>query len=161
MGIFSKKKEEVKVISKEKNLDAIDGGKDKKTNSIKNTAEKNEEAENKEIEKVKKEGKAAKKKVKESKVILAEKILLKPWISEKTSNAMGKGVYTFHISSDASKNSIKDAVESLFNVAVKSVNISNVKGKFKNFKKKSACRSDRKKAIVCLREGHKIEEMAV
>ncbi|MBL8492337.1 MAG: 50S ribosomal protein L23, partial [Rhodocyclaceae bacterium] len=51
---------------------------------------------------------------------------------------------------------IKAAVELLFKVQVKSVQVSNLKGKVKRFGRSMGRRSDVKKAFVCLKPGQEI-----
>ena len=51
----------------------------------------------------------------------------------------------------------KQAVEGLFKVKVKAINTVTVKGKKKIFRGRPGVRSDWKKAIVSLVEGHKID----
>jgi large subunit ribosomal protein L23 len=63
---------------------------------------------------------------------------------------------TFRVAKDATKTEIKKAVEKIFNVAVEAVRVCNVKGKTKKFRQRQGCRSDWKKAMVSLREGHDI-----
>ena len=63
---------------------------------------------------------------------------------------------TFKVLPDANKLEIKQAVEKIFNVAVTAVRICNVKGKAKKFRQTKGCRSDWKKAMVSLKEGHDI-----
>ncbi len=57
-----------------------------------------------------------------------------PHISEKSARAQEHNQYVFEVAADADKRLVKDAVEALFNVKVKSVNIVNVKGKVKSFR---------------------------
>ena len=65
---------------------------------------------------------------------------------------------TFKVEKKATKPQIRRAVEEIFNVEVEKVNTQNYKGKFKRQGIKSqGYRSDWKKAIVSLKEGHKIE----
>ncbi len=52
---------------------------------------------------------------------------------------------------------IKAAVEGLFKVKVKAINTVTVKGKTKVFRGRPGVRSDWKKAIVSLVDGHKID----
>ena len=59
--------------------------------------------------------------------------------------------------STATKPQIKEAVEKLFDVKVKSVNTLIRKGKVKMFKNGSGQQSDVKRAIVTLEEGHRID----
>ena len=85
-------------------------------------------------------------------------VLLAPHISEKSSmGAELSGRHTFKVSSDATKLDVKRAVEKLFNVNVKSVQIVNVKGKTKRFKGVMGKRSNFKKAIISLEEGQTID----
>jgi len=88
-------------------------------------------------------------------------ILLRPWVTEKsnilqTLNEKGPK-YVFEVADDSNKIEIKYAVEKIFKVKVKSVNTVNVKGKVKRVRLKEGKRKDRKKAIVTLKEGYKIE----
>jgi large subunit ribosomal protein L23 len=56
---------------------------------------------------------------------------------------------------------IKVAVEKLFDVQVKSVNVVNVKGKNKAFRYRNGRRGDWRKAYVTLAEGQSIDVTAV
>ena len=58
---------------------------------------------------------------------------------------------------NATKPQIKDAVEKLFDVKVKSVNTLVRKGKVKAFKSTIGTQSNTKRAIVTLEEGHRID----
>ena len=85
------------------------------------------------------------------------KVLLAPQISEKATFIADKNEQVvFKVSSDATKPEVKAAVESLFKVEVKSVQILNVKGKAKRFGKMTGRRKDWKKAFVCLKPGQEI-----
>ena len=84
-------------------------------------------------------------------------VLLAPQISEKATFIADKNEQVvFKVSSDATKPEVKAAVESLFKVEVKSVQILNVKGKTKRFGKTMGRRKDWKKAFVCLKPGQEI-----
>ncbi len=61
------------------------------------------------------------------------------------------------VHSKANKIEIKNAVENLFNVKVDKVRTANMHGKKKRVGVHSGQRSDWKKAIVTLAEGHKID----
>ncbi|MBN4078753.1 50S ribosomal protein L23, partial [Gammaproteobacteria bacterium AH-315-C21] len=63
----------------------------------------------------------------------------------------------FRVVSDATKSEVAKAVELMFDVKVKGVQVSNVKGKTRNFRKIAGRRSDWKKAYVSLAEGHDID----
>lgn len=84
-------------------------------------------------------------------------ILRMPHVSEKAIRvADNNRQFVFKVLPDANKLEIKQAVEFLFNVKVKSVQITNVKGKQKNFGRIRGKRSDWKKAYVGLQEGYDI-----
>ena len=84
-------------------------------------------------------------------------VLLAPQISEKATFVDDKNEQVvFKVASDATKPEVKAAVESLFKVEVKSVQILNVKGKSKRFGKTMGRRKDWKKAFVCLKPGQEI-----
>lgn len=85
-------------------------------------------------------------------------VLLAPHVSEKTSmDAEMVGRHTFRVALDANKLEVRQAVEKLFNVDVKSIQIVNVKGKNKRFGQVNGKRSDWKKAIVRLAEGQDLD----
>lgn len=84
-------------------------------------------------------------------------MLLKPIITEKTTMLMSDGKYTFKVPLHANKIEIRKAVESVFNVKVKSVATIRVLGKVKRMGKFEGKRSDYKKAVVTLQEGETIE----
>ncbi len=85
-------------------------------------------------------------------------VLLAPHISEKSAmDAEMRGRHTFKVATDASKLEVRNAVEKLFDVNVRSVQIVNVNGKKKRFGQVNGKRSDWKKAIVKLAEGQDID----
>jgi len=86
------------------------------------------------------------------------KIIIKPLINEKSLNLVSKeNKYSFYVRPDVNKKEIKEAIEKLFNVNVIKVNVINIKGKKKNFRRIEGKLNDRKKAIVELKEGQSIE----
>ncbi len=89
-------------------------------------------------------------------------VLIAPHVSEKTAIAAEmEGRHTFRVAKDASKLEVRKAVEKLFEVEVRSVQILNVNGKTKRFGSSEGKRSDWKKAIVRLAEGQDIDFMGV
>lgn len=85
-------------------------------------------------------------------------ILLAPHVSEKTAiDAEMRGRHTFKVATTATKLEVRKAVEKLFGVNVRSVQIVNVTGKTKRFGQREGRRSDWKKAIVKLAEGQDID----
>ncbi len=89
-------------------------------------------------------------------------VILAPHVSEKTATAAEmEGRHTFRVANDASKLEVRKAVEKLFSVDVRGVQIVNVRGKTKRFGSSEGKRSDWKKAIVRLAEGQDIDFMGV
>jgi large subunit ribosomal protein L23 len=74
------------------------------------------------------------------------------------------GKYGFMVGLEAAKSDIKRAVEKKFNVTVETVHVINIKGKTKRMSTRRGMttgrRSDRKKAIVTLQKGQKIDFFA-
>ena len=84
-------------------------------------------------------------------------IILSPVITEKATIASEHNKVTFRVAPHATKPQIKEAVEKLFDVKVKSVNTLVRKGKTKVFRGNFGSQSDTKRAIVTLEEGHRID----
>lgn len=87
----------------------------------------------------------------------ADEIIIKPIISERSMELVEENKYAFFVDKRANKVEIKKAVEELFEVSVEAVNTANLTGKTKRMGKTSGRTPDRKKAIVTLKPGHKIE----
>lgn len=88
---------------------------------------------------------------------LPQDIILRPVISEKATRLVEENKYTFFVAPDANKLEIKRAIEELFRVKVLKVNTIRLKGKKKRLGRFEGRTSLRKKAIVTLRPGDKIE----
>ncbi|MFT3859382.1 MAG: 50S ribosomal protein L23 [Aquabacterium sp.] len=84
------------------------------------------------------------------------KVLVAPIISEKATAAAERGEVLFKVLRDATKPEIKAAVELLFKVEVKSVQVLNQKGKTKRFGGRIGRRDHAKKAFVCLKDGQEL-----
>ena len=84
-------------------------------------------------------------------------IVIKPVISEKSYKLIEENKYVFAVDKKASKEEIKDAVKTIFNVRVLSVNTISKKGKPKRQGWTAGRRPSYKKAVVTLAEGDKIE----
>lgn len=85
-------------------------------------------------------------------------VLLDPITSEKTTRiAEQSKQFAFRVLKTATKSEIKQAVEHLFQVSVKSVSVVNVTGKTKRFRHTEGRRSDWKKAYVALAPGQDID----
>ena len=84
-------------------------------------------------------------------------IIRRPVITEKSTAASEHNKVVFLVAKAATKPQIKEAVEKLFDVKVKSVNTLVRKGKFKMSRGSRGMQSDIKRAIVTLEEGHRID----
>lgn len=87
----------------------------------------------------------------------ASRIILRPIISEKSTNLADGGKYVFEVSRKTNKVEIKKAVMSIYGVEPASVNMVSLKGKRKSFGRIQGRRKDWKKAIVTLKPGETIE----
>jgi len=89
--------------------------------------------------------------------MIAETIIIRPYITEKTTYLREKfNKYTFVVSKDADKISIEKAVKSMFGVVPIKVNVVNVRGKLKRQRYKYGYTSSFKKCILTLKKGEKI-----
>lgn len=87
----------------------------------------------------------------------ARDIIIRPIVTEKSSNLMPLNKYTFVVHKKANKIQIKEAVEEIFKVKVLDVNTINYIGKLKRVGRSEGRRPDWKKAVVTLAEGDRIE----
>lgn len=88
---------------------------------------------------------------------LAEDIIKKPYITEKSNTEIAEGKYTFLVDVDATKTEIRIAVEKLFQVKVLKVNTAKYQGKEKRMGVHVGNRPDWKKAIVKIDQDPKAE----
>lgn len=84
-------------------------------------------------------------------------LVRRPVITEKATLLSEHNQVSFRVPLDATKPEIKAAVEGLFSVKVTAVNTLRQKGKSKRFRGRPGRRSDTKKAVVTLAEGHSID----
>jgi large subunit ribosomal protein L23 len=84
-------------------------------------------------------------------------VIISPVITEKATTASEHSKVVFKVARTATKPQIKEAVEKLFDVKVKSVNTLVRKGKIKMSRGRRGEQSDFKRAIVTLAEGHRID----
>ena len=82
--------------------------------------------------------------------MVAEDVIIKPIITEKSNDGLQEGKYTFKVNKKATKVEIAKAVEKLFEVKVLKVNTMTVKGKEKRVGRNVGMTSDWKKAIVTI-----------
>lgn len=85
-------------------------------------------------------------------------IIKKPIVTSKSVELFKKfGHLTFEVDKSANKIMVRQAVEKIWDVKVADVRIMNVAGKEKVFARRSFMSPDKKKAIVTLKKGYKIE----
>ena len=86
-------------------------------------------------------------------------VILRPVLSEKAVLAIADSKYAFYVHPQANRTQIKDAVEIVFNVDVVKINLIRIRGKEKRLGQYSGLRPERKKAIVTLAEGQRIQQL--
>lgn len=87
--------------------------------------------------------------------MIAEDIIIKPILSEKSLQGSTAKRYAFYVDPRADKTTVKAAVEKAFGVEVERVNIVNVSGKLKRQGRTQGYTSARKKAYVTLTDNSK------
>ncbi len=92
-------------------------------------------------------------------MISSDKVLKGFRLTEKSNRASSEvGQYTFEVFPDATKYTIREAIEQRFEVTVRRVNVINVKGKrTRNRRGQISYKPGFKKALVTLKEGDQIE----
>ena len=84
-------------------------------------------------------------------------VIIRPVVSEKSYSGIEQNTYTFLVDRRCNKTEIKQAVQSIWDVRVLSVNTMNRKGKVKRRRLTTGKQPDQKRAIVTLAEGDTIE----
>jgi len=88
---------------------------------------------------------------------IAYKVLVEPWVTEKTHAAMADNKYTFRVTKQATKMQVKKAIEGLYKVKVEKVTVLNVLAKKKAYGRHEGKIAGFKKATLTLKKGDKIE----
>jgi len=115
------------------------------------------EVKKKAVKEITPKGELLKKAPAKRKEIASAGLLKEPHISEKATILSENGKYVFKVYANANKSEIKKAVTNLYGVAVKDINIINIKSKTRTMRGMKGEKSGYKKAIVTLEQGHKIE----
>ena len=85
-------------------------------------------------------------------------VMKKPLFTEKGSNLKEtENKILIEVSRDANKIDIKRAIEEIFKVKVEKVSTISMRGKWKRFGRSIGKRPDRKKAIITLKKGEKLD----
>ncbi|HKM18026.1 MAG: 50S ribosomal protein L23 [Firmicutes bacterium] len=87
----------------------------------------------------------------------ARDVLIRPVVTEKSTDMISQNKYTFIVDMRANKTQIKQAVEEIFKVKVNKVNTVRIRGKLRRQGRSEGRTSDYKKAVVTLADGHSIE----
>ena len=80
-------------------------------------------------------------------------VVIAPVVSEKSYSQLDEGKYTFLVDPSSNKLEIQQAIETIFDVKVASVNTANRAGKRKRTRFGWGARKNTKRAIVTLKEG--------
>ncbi len=84
-------------------------------------------------------------------------VLVRPIVTEKSMTQTNAGKYTFEVRRDATKQEIAEAVATAFKVDVVDVNVITLKGKERRLGRRVGRTPDRKKAVVTVARGQRIE----
>lgn len=121
------------------------------------------------VSKTKKSSPAVKKEVAKKEVVkqvntdvknttfFAHDVIVFPRVTEKSHNIAHLRQYAFNVRKDSNKDTIKKAVEHIYNVKVEKVRTSNVPAKKRRMGNVVGKKSGYKKATVTLKEGFNIE----
>ena len=83
--------------------------------------------------------------------------LIRPVITEKSTLLQEQGKYVFEVAPTANKVMVREALETTYDVKVVGVNILKTRGKMKRYGPRHVKTRDRKKAIVTLKQGDRIQ----
>jgi large subunit ribosomal protein L23 len=85
-------------------------------------------------------------------------VIIRPVVTERSTElADDRGAYTFIVNRDANKIEIRQAVEALFDVKVKTVRTANYRGKWRRVGMAYGKKAAYKKAVVTLADGERID----
>jgi large subunit ribosomal protein L23 len=84
-------------------------------------------------------------------------VIRRPILTEKSMRGAERAKYTFEVAPDATKVTIRQAVQDLFNVTVTKVNTVRIPGRLKRRGARTYRTTGYKKAVVTLAAGQKID----
>lgn len=85
------------------------------------------------------------------------KILVRPHVTEKSSNAKIQNKYVVEVDPGANVIEVKKAIQNLFHVEPIKINSMTIRGKVRRFGRFFGTTKNRKKVIITLKEGQKID----
>lgn len=97
---------------------------------------------------------------KKAKYDFGNKVLKSPYITEKATDLAAKDYYIFEVWPKANKKEVRKAVESIFQVDVIGVKMVNIPGKVKIVGRTRGIAAGKRKALVRVKKGQKIELLA-
>lgn len=146
MALFKRKKEDTSESGEKKDA--------KKGPSMKDLYSSNKKEEKgKEEKKPARDSSAKEKKDKKSSPRIAYKVLIKPLVTEKAGDMGKENGYVFQVALNANKIQVAKAIQEVYGVSPRKVNIIRMKGKKVRFGRLYGKRSDWKKAVVRLPKG--------
>lgn len=86
-------------------------------------------------------------------------VIFAPVLSEKAVGGIENSRYTFYVHPHANRTQIKEAVQQVFEVDVVKINLVKQRGKVKRMGRYEGREKDRKKAIVTLKPGQRIQQL--
>lgn len=89
--------------------------------------------------------------------VRAYKVLIRPLVTEKSTELASQGKYVFEVARATNKIEVARAVKELYGADVEQVNMINTRGKVVAFGRNLGKRKDYKKAIVTLKKGQTIQ----
>jgi len=92
-----------------------------------------------------------------SSLLISRDVILRPHITEKASILAESNAYTFEVKTSANKTEIEKAIKELYKVTPKKINIAYSPAKKVITRGKPGVKKGKKKAIVYLEKGDKIE----
>lgn len=87
----------------------------------------------------------------------AARTLIAPHVTEKSSTASEKGMYTFKVQDYTNKSEVKKAIQELYGVEVDAVHVINIHSKRRFSRGRPGMVKGYKKALVTLAKGQKID----
>ncbi len=84
-------------------------------------------------------------------------IIRRPILTEKSLRGNAIGKYTFEVAPGANKQTIRQAVEDIFSVQVRKVNVLNIPGRTRRRGRYTYAAPGMRKAVVTLKPGQKID----
>jgi len=87
----------------------------------------------------------------------ASRILIHPHITEKSSAMRAENKYVVEVDPRANKIEVKNSIKKIFGVMPIKMNVISIAGKVKRYGRATGVTKDRKKVIITLKEGDKID----